>query len=495
MTPASPTPTRRPWRPDRSWLLLAAPLVAVSWLPWWAVLGLLVALTLTHHEGEARLVRVPLLLLGGGLGLALLLPDLRGAGGAVIFVWTFARVIAGTLLVYWSVSLLEGGNRRWGAAGLAALLLPGALLPGALSPLGLAAGVLALVLTLLGAVGRENSPARRLGGGGRAGLAVTGAAAAVGALLGLAALSWAAPAPAAGVASAPAAPAAQQDRPPGTDPGGREGESAGAGRGERPRPSAPAPPGDLRDVLPGSEYSLLGAALLIGALLFTTWRLRERGARGRRAVRWWEVAAVLGLGLTAVLLLLFGLAVRSGAGAAGGPGGGVAVGAGGPLVPAASPAVSALPPLWRGTLTALNLLALAFFTLLALGVLWTGLRARRAAAQAGVLAPGLLPAEPPGALHRVRLAYRAAQGSLAAAGLGRAFSETPAEHAARAALTRPDLAPALDTLVAAYAPVRYGGRVTDEDAEKAEAAAREIGRLGAGRPPAPPPSFPESETP
>ncbi|WP_415831266.1 DUF4129 domain-containing protein, partial [Deinococcus frigens] len=99
------------------------------------------------------------------------------------------------------------------------------------------------------------------------------------------------------------------------------------------------------------------------------------------------------------------------------------------------------------------------------------------------------PAPPP--LHRVRLAYRQAEEALRQHGRGRMAAETPAGYAARLSSFDAVLAGPLDTLTRAYAPVRYGGRVTDEDAEQAEAAARE---LAAVLPDLPPPQGPADDS-
>ncbi|MFC4637204.1 DUF4129 domain-containing protein [Deinococcus hohokamensis] len=81
---------------------------------------------------------------------------------------------------------------------------------------------------------------------------------------------------------------------------------------------------------------------------------------------------------------------------------------------------------------------------------------------------------PEGALHRVRRAYREAESALTGTGRGRSPAETPAGYAQRLGMREPQLAAALDTLAHAYEPVRYGGRVSDDAAEQAEAAVRTL---------------------
>lgn len=128
------------------------------------MLGFSLALALTRREGDARTVRVPLLLLGGSVGLLPLLPDMFGPEGALAFTRLFLTVLGGVALISLALSELEAGRTGRGAASLAALLLLGPLL-GQLSPALLALGVLALPLVLLGAPGAEERPHPRLGGG------------------------------------------------------------------------------------------------------------------------------------------------------------------------------------------------------------------------------------------------------------------------------------------------------------------------------------------
>ncbi|WP_189012149.1 DUF4129 domain-containing protein [Deinococcus malanensis] len=87
-----------------------------------------------------------------------------------------------------------------------------------------------------------------------------------------------------------------------------------------------------------------------------------------------------------------------------------------------------------------------------------------------------VPAPQQEALHRVRIAYRQAEEALSFSGRGRGPAETPAGYAARLGARDPVMAGALTTLASAYEPVRYGGRVTEEDADQAEAAVAELTR-------------------
>ncbi|GAA5511381.1 hypothetical protein Dcar01_00090 [Deinococcus carri] len=475
--PAASAARPRPWWADRSWLLVLTPLVGVAWLPWWCVLGLVLALAVTHREGsEARSVQVPLLLLGGGLGLAVLLPGMRGAEGALLFSVLFGKVVGGILLVVLSLSALEGGALVLGAAWLSLLLLLGCVLPGGASPAGLAAGLLVLLLALAGAPSTESRPFLRLAGSGRALLGVVGTALLAAALLGVLALP---------LASAPAA-----GPPPAASAAGREArtrpaEAAPLDLPERSTLPGRAQPQSLptsvrREALPGADLALLGGLLLILALTYLYLRGRAERWRAGERPRWWELLALAGVLMMAGLFVAYVFAAPGGGTASGLPGGDLgAAGAGGGKPQ--DPRASLLPTRADAILRALSVLAFVILTALAGAVFWLAWRTRGDTPQADAAAPtpDAAPGEE-GALHRVRQAYRAALASLSGAGLGRGGAETPAEHAGRAARELPVLAGPLGTLVAAYAPVRYGGRVTDEDADAAERAAREVAHLTAG---------------
>lgn len=88
-----------------------------------------------------------------------------------------------------------------------------------------------------------------------------------------------------------------------------------------------------------------------------------------------------------------------------------------------------------------------------------------------------MPAGPPAPQHRVRQAYAQAEGLLAGTGRSREPTESPAAFARRLSALDPDLHPALDVLTRAYLPVRYGGHLTEEDADAAEAAVQDLRRL------------------
>nr|WP_246580467.1 DUF4129 domain-containing protein [Deinococcus aestuarii] len=247
------------------------------------------------------------------------------------------------------------------------------------------------------------------------------------------------------------------------------------------RRAAPLRPTPVAGPNTGTDLVLLGGVLFILSLVFALWRVGGRVRAGPLRFRWWEVAAILGLLLTAAFVVALGLAARLGDGGgslAGAPGGADPSGDG-DAAQTGSQAASLLggPWLWW-----LSLLVFVVFVGLAGAVFWLALRFRPPPGEEDTSPrssdPPPLPDE--AATHRVRAAYRAALAALAGIGLGRAGSETPAEHADRAALALPDLGGPLGLLVAAYAPVRYGGRVTNEDADAAEGAARRVADLAAG---------------
>lgn len=446
--------------------------MGAAWLPWWAVLGLSLAVLLTVREGQ-RLLRVPLMLLGVGIGLLVLLPGLRGAAGAETFTRLFVTVFGGMALVAFSVSALEGRRTAQGLAGLGTLLLLGTVLPGAALafPLGLplGLGLLALVLTLLGAPGYEERPTQRLPGR-RATLEVAGLGLLGAALLGVLALAWPGSAPPA--PTPPPAATGGSARPPAEV---RPDEPAPPEAGTRPpSPARPRPNPGSEQTLPGGDLPLLGGLFLILALWFMLSRARRDPGEKPRLTDLVVLASIL---VAALVTVVFIAATPPGRLVGEEPQAEAQLRRDAPTdaatgeekaTPSPSPSARLL---W-----ALSLLAFLTLTLLAAGVLWMTLRSREARAVEEAPADPALPGGQPAALHRVRVAYRDALAALGGVGLGRGEAETPAEHAARVAAQRSALAAPLRVLVAAYAPVRYGGRVTDEDAAAAETAAGEVAR-------------------
>ncbi|WP_027459420.1 DUF4129 domain-containing protein [Deinococcus murrayi] len=498
MTTLPAPPERRPLRADRSWLLLAAPFVAASWLPWWGVLAFFGVLLLIRRDQAAEVVRVPLLLAAAGVTVLPLLAEVQlGGENALAAILSFAAlflpVVGAAAVIHIGLNLLEVG-RPAGVAWLALLLLPGVLglapSPVFGLPAGLGLGLLALLLCALGSTGREERPARRLTGSGRA---VWNAALVGGVLAGALALGTLALGPARQtetVRAAPGAAASQPDAAPQRQSEFPSGEGEGA-TGRAPAPLSPeATAAGVQ--LPGADLVLLGGMLLLMSVVFLLWRLPKRVVDGPRRFHWWEVAAVAGMLLLGALLLFYGLS----AGGSGGPSTAPAPAGEGGVGGAEGGTLEEASPWWALAFASwFNRLAFLASLLLTAVILIFAWRLRR---PVGDDLPVALPtaeavsAPHAEALHRVRLAYRSAQAALERCGLGRGPAETPAEHAARASLNLPDLAAPLGTLVAAYAPVRYGGRVTDEDADRAEEAARDIAALSAEYRPPTLPDTPDS---
>ncbi|MPY66188.1 DUF4129 domain-containing protein [Deinococcus sp. SDU3-2] len=496
MTTLPVPPARRPLRLDRSWLLLAAPFVAASWLPWWGVLAFFAVLLLIRFDQAAEVVRVPLLLAAACLTA---LPLLAGVGdgggnamGAILaYAALFLPVVLTAAVLHIGLNLLEVG-RPAGAVWLALLLLPGVLglapSPVFGLPAGLGLGLLALLLCALGSTGREERPARRLTGSGRA---VWNAALIGGVLAGLLALGTLALGPSAQPMFSLEGGAAteQQGEAPVSS-----SESISEGTVMRQRaPSGPLPAEAVQTgvQLPGADLVLLGGMLLLMSVIFLLWRLPKRVVDGPRRLHWWEIAAVAGMLLLGAMLLFYGMT----AGGSGGPGAAPSAPAGEAGVGTGETTGEPAPGWALAFASWFNRVAFASAVLLSIAIFLLAWKLRRPTdddLQVDLSAEEAASPSAPEALHRVRLAYRSAQASLGAAGLGRGPSETPAEHAARASLNLPDLASPLGTLVTAYAPVRYGGRVTDEDAERAEAAARDIAALSAEYRPLTPPDAPDS---
>lgn len=466
----SPPPSPRApavWA-DRASLQLAAPLVGVGWLPWWSILGMILALVVTRSGEGARSVRVPLLLLGGALGLVTLLLDVGSPGGAQVFMQTFVAVGVGTALVALAVPALEEGQAVAAALWLGLLLLLGSVLGYALPGV----GVLPLLLALLGGVGLEERPRARLPGR-RAVLETAGVGVALAAVL--AVLAFSLPQPTSLSGAVPSTPASSTRAP-----------AEGA---KRPQASAQAPVPTVQtastrqepppDALPGTNLVLLGGLLFVLALAFAAWRAAHIRAQ-RRRLSWWEVAAVLSVLLGAALLFAYGLLV--GQGHEPPPLAQSSTRTSTQELPPSPPfgETTQLPvkkkPEHEGLFWVLSLLTFGLFTALAGALFWLS-RAPRPAPLAGPapVEEAPLPGETD-TLHRVRQAYRDTLTALAGVGLGRTQAETPAEHAARVGAQLPGAGTPLGVLVAAYAPVRYGGRVTEEDAGVAEEAARAVRR-------------------
>ncbi|PNY80319.1 DUF4129 domain-containing protein [Deinococcus koreensis] len=256
-----------------------------------------------------------------------------------------------------------------------------------------------------------------------------------------------------------------------------------------PPPAAPTPPDSpLLEAVRGSpeirlpfqlggqvaalplELFLLVGLALVAALGYLQWRLWARTGHRPTLV---ERLMVLGLLLTGLAWLAASL-LLSGSGA----GGGQQVATSAPPPPGnalrellnrvTSERIIDVGPLFT-VLLILSLLLLVGMVILALRL---GQALRPAAAPDAEVPAGPERAAEP--LHRVRRAWQQAEAALRATGQGRAESETPAGYAARLGRQFPALAGPLQVLSAAYGPVRYGGRITDDEADVAEAALADL---------------------
>lgn len=459
----APTPLH--WRQG---LLALLPLAYAGVMPLWACVLLGGATLLTLRSDRWAAIRVPLYLLIVGLAA---LPELLGmmagsAGAAYALALRYLLWLGLIVVLHVGTAAVQEGH-RWGAVlvALGGLIAPQ---PGVL---------LALLGGLAGRPGPDDRSALRpTRPASRVWLPVAG-----GALLALA-LSFALPAPRPPFALPPTntAPRVAPDapvRPP-------------AVRSPAPLPTSQAPGGGGPVGLPRFTFdaqrsafalnllavSWLGMVVLTAALLL---RSRQRGGRLRDIPQ--GAALLAALLLTTALTLLAALAIRT-------P---LETGASEslPLGSLGETAQRMLKDLMSGNrrtqdVTALvDVVAWTAFVLNVLAALavWQLLGRRRAAQAAREqsrhgpqAAPAAVPAP---ALHRIRLAYRQAEDALHAAGQPRTPAETPAGYAARLGTDFPDLQAPLQTLTRAYEPVRYGGHVSDEDADSAEAAAARITEL------------------
>ncbi|MCP2012999.1 hypothetical protein L1280_000127 [Deinococcus sp. HSC-46F16] len=472
-------PSRSPPRPrsfDRSWLLLAAPLLGLAGWPLWLVGGSFAVLVLTRPGRPAAGARLLLLLLLAGLSSV---PGLLAASdftGLVAAARTAFPMLLGVALLHAGLRSLEGGRRFLGAGVLGMLLLGAALFGGGLGlSLGLGVGLFALLLAVLGAPGPEDRALRPLSGQGAAlrWLLVAGAGSA--ALLTV--LSLPLPTPPAWEADRRGLSRVQAriggdfefERQLGMNGENRYAQGLGSNQTRR---YAPVEGRNL-----DNDKVILGGLLVMLAVVWIMWRSRGPRSRGRRP-RWWELAALSGLLLTGSLLVLGSLTGEPGALSP--PGGYNKLGEVGPAGLLSSQGGGSIRPYQKQEwLNTMNNVAFAVLLLAAAALVWVGWHLTRPS-RPEEDGPEPLPTPTPEdttALHRVRRAYRSALASLTRVGLGRAPNETPAEHAARVADDRPDLADPLRQLLAAYTPVRYGLSPSEEGAEQAEAAARTVARL------------------
>ncbi|MFK7602741.1 DUF4129 domain-containing protein [Deinococcus sp. SM5_A1] len=466
----------------RAYGLALLPLAAAGWLPGWAtaLLCVLFGLAVRWPRWEEGRLLLSLLIVGGA---ALALAPAALAQGRTALVGLALHYLALFFVVIalnWSAHRITDGLRR-SRGTLFVPLLIGLLAPQPGLLLALAGGLLAIP-------GRDERMGRRPEQPTpRVWWAVGAALAALlvfSVLLPRQAVNWAAlgepSPPASNVQTAP---------PPNQLPPPDLGQM----------PSAPTSPGlelpfqfTIENVFLPIDAILLGGLLLLvagGGLMF---RFRPQEGRKPRLI---EMLMVAGLLLTGALWLAAGVLLS------GGGGGGAAEaaqtvgsGAGNALGQLLSNITGRRQIDISGFMRALLWLSLVMLFALAAALLWLNFTQAREKEGDGKVSPGLkgeaaAPAQP--ALHRVRLAYRQAEELLRQHGRGRLAAETPAGYAARLSALDAVLAGPLDALTRAYGPVRYGGRVTDEDAAQAEAAAHELAGV---LPDLPPPHDPSEDS-
>ena len=454
-----------PLRPRlRPWLVVLLPFVALGVLPWWACLALSLSLVLGRLNDDSRSVSALLTLLAAVVvSLPLLLgPDPERLQHSGLL---FGQAAAAGLLALASMRALENGQRR-------GLVLPAAALLLFPQPAGLAA----LLLSGLGMDGAESRPQLRLGTPSRRiGWALLGAVllpAALALLLGH--VLPAAPSPPAATVPPPAStrPAPEASRPPSPP-----SQAAGT-RTSSPASTAAGLSDDqallLRPLLP-----LTGILVVICLLLLLQ---QTRLKRAERRSTWADVAAILALLGTLFMLGVLGAGSRPGGLLGGSPP--AQAGLSGGRSAAAAEEATRHAPAWLALLLNIGIVSATVFFAFVAVYLYLALRSGRQVQPAQPLAEGadpFSPALPP--LHRVRLAWRSLEAALAQAGLARLISETPEDFSRRLAGTLPAAADDLQTLTRLYLPVRYGGELSEHDAERAEAAAEHVRRALSTAPP------------
>ncbi|CAM3949397.1 DUF4129 domain-containing protein [Deinococcus marmoris] len=464
----------------RAYGLALLPLAAAGWLPWWAtaLLCVLFGLAVRWPRWEEGRLLLSLLVVGGAA--VALAPAALAQGRAALvglalhYLALFFVVIA----LNWSANRITDGLRR----SRGALFVP--LLIGLLAPQpGL---LLALAGGLLAVPGRDERMGRRPEQPTPRVWWVAGAALAAlllfSVLLPRQAVNW-------GALGGPTPPPATAPLPP-------PNQTVPPDLGQTP--SVPNSPGlalpfqfTIDNVFLPIDAILLGGLLLLvagGGLLF---RLRREEGRKPRLI---EMLMVAGLLLTGAVWLAAGVLLSGGDGGGSGAAQTMGPGAGNALGELLSNITGRRQIDVSGFLQALLWLSLALLFALAAALFWLNFTQPREKESDEKALDGLEDAAPVStqpALHRVRLAYRQAEELLRQHGRGRLAAETPAGYAARLTALDAVLAGPLDTLTRAYGPVRYGGRVTDEDAAQAEAAAHELAVV---LPDLPPPHDPSEDS-
>ncbi|GGM15458.1 hypothetical protein GCM10010841_24880 [Deinococcus aerophilus] len=462
-------PSQVSWR---AYGLALLPLAAAGWLPWWAtalLCGLFGVAVRWPRWEEGRLL-LSLLIVGGVATAAVPAALAVGQGALIGLALRYLALFFVVLALGWSATRITDAGRRSRAA-LGPVLLIGLVAPQPGLLLALAGGVLAGGGRDERVGGRPVTPAPRVWW-------VAGAALAAAVLLSVLLPRWTVDWAALGTPGTP--PSAVQTRPPAAPPPPELTQS----------PAAPAVPGvqlpfqlTMNTISLPLDVMLLGGLLLLlagGALMF---RFRREGGRRPHLVELLMVASLL---LTGALWLAAGVLLSGGDGGGSGTAQQPAAGGGNALGELLGNITARRQIDISGFAQAvLGLSLLMVFALAAVLVWlnWTQPREKQDSGEASLLPGTASAAAVQPALHRVRHAYRQAEAELRGHGRARGAAETPAGYAARLSAADPALAAPLDRLTRAYAPVRYGGRVTDEDAADAEAAARELAGVLPGLPP------------
>ncbi len=454
-------PARVSWR---AYGLALLPLAAAGWLPWWgtALLCVLFGLAVRWPRWEEGRLLLSLLIVGGAAVALAPAALATGRGALVGLALHYLALFFVALALNWAASRISDGLRRSRTALLAPLLI-GLLAPQPGLVLALAGGLLAVPGRDERMGSRPEIPASRVWG-------VTGAALAAvlifSVLLPRQTVDWAelgtrTPTSSITQALTPANP----PKPPDLSQA----------------PALPNMPGlqlpfqlTMNNVYLPIDAILLGGLLLLlagGGLIL---RFRQQEGRKPRLI---EVLMVAGLLLTGALWLAAGVLLS------GSDGGGT--GAAQPPLPGGGNPLAALLSRITGRtqidissfvqgLLWLSLVMLFALAAALFGLNWTQNREKDDPQKA--LPEPKTPLKPSAQapLHRVRLAYRQAEEALRQHGRARLAAETPAGYAARLSALDTVLTGPLHTLTRAYGPVRYGGRVTDEDAAQAEAATHEL---------------------
>ncbi|WP_022799681.1 DUF4129 domain-containing protein [Deinococcus ficus] len=467
MTRPAPPPRPADRVGPRRYALALLPLALLGLLPAWIVALLcgLYALGVRNPTWEQARLLGSLLIAGAVPLLALRSADFSDAGGIALIVGRYVLTSLGVIVLHWSAHELGEGKAR----GLWPVLALGLIAPQPGLLLALAGGQLARP----GLDGRrgENTPWSP-----RVWTSLLAAGAAV---LALILVLPRAPLNPAGLftpqaatttqGGMPAAPAPAQPDPAAGDPELTDGERPIEFRVNGADARLPIELG-------GSLFML---AFILG--MIALWRgktLRRRGQRPGAA----ELVMAAGLLLTAVLW--FAVAVYLGATT----GHGSATGPPRTLPEVFQKATDTFLSARAGrqldvtpvaVTLAWLLVAVTLLLVLALVAYLLFVRAEReeVGRRATEAVPAPAPDSPPAPRHRVRLAYTQAEGLLAGTGRSRELTESPAAFARRLSALDPDLRPALDVLTRAYLPVRYGGHLTEEDADAAEAAVQDLRRL------------------